>query len=112
MMDFHDFPMFLGKSGVDLFHPPSYVRAYSHLAAAEVYGFGVEAEFPQLIERMIACDIGPTWPTGGDGHPPSSTQAFWVTERALALAVTIPVSRYSNSSSTCSAGKFWLYHCL
>ena len=29
-MDFHDFPMFLGKSGMDLIHPhpPSYVRDY------------------------------------------------------------------------------------
>ena len=30
-MDFHDFPSVLGKSGVDLFHPSSYVRAYRRL---------------------------------------------------------------------------------
>ena len=29
-MDFHDFPRFLGKSGMDLMYPPpSYVQAYS-----------------------------------------------------------------------------------
>merc|ERR1719247_3485764 len=42
-----------------------------------VYGFGVEAAYPQLIERMIACDIGPTWPVTGDGQPPTPAQAFW-----------------------------------
>ena len=40
-MDFHEFPMSLGKSGVDLIHP---LKLCSSLALPEIFGVDVDVQ--------------------------------------------------------------------
>ena len=60
-MDFHDFPKFIGKSGVYLVHPPSSVQAYSGVARSGVrvrcgYQLVKQAEVLWRVSRRVPLD--------------------------------------------------------